>query len=46
MIFWLTEWVGYRFIPNESGRYVGGVIGLGLGYFCKYRMDRRWVFKS
>ena len=27
-------------------RYVGGVIGLAIGYWAKYRLDKRFVFGS
>jgi len=26
-------------------RYVGGVIGLAIGYYVKYQLDKRYVFK-
>jgi hypothetical protein len=25
-------------------RYLGGIIGLAIGYLMKYRLDRRYVF--
>ncbi len=43
-LFWVSEWLGHHLFPNESGRYIGGAVGLTLGYVLKYRMDRRWVF--
>lgn len=44
-VFWLAEWVGHCFLPGEAGRYVGGAIGLCIGYGLKYWMDSRWVFR-
>jgi hypothetical protein len=27
-------------------RYLGGVIGLTIGYLAKYHLDKRFVFKA
>jgi hypothetical protein len=27
-------------------RYVGALIGLGLGYWAKYHLDKRFVFRT
>jgi hypothetical protein len=27
-------------------RYVGGCIGLAIGYVIKYRLDKRYVFRT
>lgn len=45
-VFWGAEWIGHRCIPGETGRYIGGALGLCFGYGLKYWMDSRWVFKS
>lgn len=45
-IFWTAEWVGHASMGGEAGRYVGGGLGLCIGYALKYWMDRRWVFQS
>lgn len=44
-VFWLTEWLGYQYLPFNYGRYLGGALGLVLGYALKYWMDQRWVFR-
>jgi len=44
-IFWTAEWVGHVSTGGEAGRYVGGGLGLCIGYALKYWMDRRWVFQ-
>lgn len=44
VIFWTTE---YLFDWIDGGgplRYVGAVVGLILGYWVKYRLDRQFVF--
>lgn len=45
-IFWgveLSFWYAFQSTPL---RYVGGAIGLGLGYWIKYQLDKRFVFNS
>lgn len=43
-LFWIIEY-GFEWIfSNESMRYVGGAIGLLLGYLIKYRLDKQFVF--
>ncbi len=42
-VFWSAEFFGEAVWPGP-GRYVGGGLGLALGYLIKYLMDRRWVF--
>lgn len=44
IVFWGTEsafWFAFR---DDLMREVGAVIGLTIGYFIKYRLDRRFVF--
>jgi putative flippase GtrA len=44
-IFWGAE-IGFHFgFPDwAEARYVGGALGLAVGYVVKYRLDRRYVF--
>lgn len=43
-IFWGFElWFEYLF-KNETMRYVGGIIGLAIGYITKYFLDKKFVF--
>ena len=45
-IFWGTEWL-FDYIYNSiSMRYVGGAVGLFVGYIIKYQLDKRFVFRS
>ena len=44
LIFWGTELAFQATFGSETMRYVGAVIGLGIGYIIKYRLDRRFVF--
>lgn len=44
LIFWGAE-LGFEFIFATKGmRYLGGVIGLCIGYWTKYNLDKRFVF--
>lgn len=44
-IFWLTEILFYMFFKNPYSQYFGAVVGLTVGYFIKYRLDKRLVFR-
>ena len=44
LIFWLTEYLFHILFNTDFMRYAGGVIGLALGYFIKYKLDKRFVF--
>ncbi len=45
MIFWGTE-IGFDLFFNfEQAKYVGGALGLIVGYTLKYRLDKKWVFR-
>ena len=44
IIFWGFE-LGFHFIfKTENAKFIGAAIGLTIGYFVKYRLDRRYVF--
>ncbi len=46
VIFWVSE-LGFRLLfSNPDMRYVGAVLGLCLGYFIKYQLDRQYVFRK
>lgn len=44
MIFWGTETVFWVASHDPTMRELGAVLGLSIGYFIKYRLDRRFVF--
>jgi putative flippase GtrA len=44
-MFWGTE-TGFALGGNQAMRYVGAVVGLSIGYFLKYQLDRRFVFRA
>lgn len=43
-IFWATELLFALFDPTGNLIYLGGAIGLAIGYATKYYLDRRYVF--
>ncbi|HUR89893.1 MAG TPA: GtrA family protein [Ramlibacter sp.] len=46
LVFWGFEF-GFDYVfASKTMRYVGAVIGLAIGYFMKYRLDRQFVFRT
>jgi len=46
MIFWSME-LGFLAVGKTvSWKFIGGALGLAIGYTLKYFLDRRWVFKA
>jgi putative flippase GtrA len=46
LVFWGFEFGFDHAFASKAMRYTGGVIGLAIGYFLKYRLDRRFVFRA
>ena len=46
IIFWLVELSFYFILKNEHAKYIGAIIGLSIGYFIKYFLDKKYVFKE
>jgi putative flippase GtrA len=44
LIFWGFEFGFHYLFQAKELRYLGGVLGLAIGYFVKYRLDRKFVF--
>lgn len=44
-IFWGFELVFHYFFQPEKSKYIGAVIGLSLGYYIKYLLDKKYVFR-
>jgi putative flippase GtrA len=44
VIFWATEFGFDWWFQTKEMRYLGGVLGLGIGYLVKYQLDKRFVF--
>lgn len=46
VIFWGFEYAFDAIFETKEMRYLGGVIGLAIGYVVKYWLDKRFVFLS
>ena len=46
VIFWGFEFGFQQMFETREMRYLGGVIGLTIGYLTKYHLDKRFVFRS
>lgn len=44
IVFWGFEFGFDHLFKSKEMRYLGGVIGLGVGYFIKYKLDKKYVF--
>ena len=45
IIFWGMESLFYFVYSTSSARELGAIIGLSIGYFLKYRLDKKYVFQ-
>lgn len=45
-VFWGFELSFQAWFGTDQMRYIGGVIGLAIGYVTKYELDKRFVFCS
>jgi putative flippase GtrA len=43
-VFWGFEFAFHALFQSKEMRYLGGVIGLAIGYLTKYQLDKRYVF--
>jgi hypothetical protein len=46
VIFWGSEYLFQAAFATNFMRYVGGSLGLVIGYLIKYRLDKRFVFNQ
>ncbi len=46
VIFWGTEIAFDYYSEHIHAKYVGAVVGLGIGYIIKYFLDKKFVFKA
>lgn len=45
-VFWGFEFGFHYFFQTKEMRYLGGIIGLAIGYLTKYQLDKRYVFQT
>jgi putative flippase GtrA len=43
-IFWGAEYAFHLIFTKDVMRYIGGILGLAIGYYIKYQLDKRFVF--
>lgn len=43
-IFWGVEYAFQWLFGTDTMRYLGGVIGLSIGFYVKYQLDKKYVF--
>ncbi|MFD1195080.1 GtrA family protein [Seohaeicola saemankumensis] len=44
VIFWGVQSIAFAIFGTRLMLYVGGAVGLAIGYVVKYRLDKRFVF--
>jgi len=45
LVFWGFEFGFNSAFQDKNMRYVGALIGLAIGYWAKYHLDKRFVFR-
>ncbi|BEU98529.1 GtrA family protein [Acidovorax sp. DW039] len=46
-IFWMFEFIFHKISDGSAVfRYLGGTLGLIIGYIAKYQLDKKFVFKA
>jgi len=43
-VFWTSELTFHAFWNSPLAKYIGGAIGLAIGYTIKYFLDKKFVF--
>ena len=43
LIFWGTEYAFHLIYDTDFMRYLGGIIGLSIGFYVKYQLDKKDV---
>ena len=46
VIFWGFEYAFHYAWESKEMRYLGGIIGLAIGYCTKYYLDKQFVFRK
>src|SRR5262245_7074228 len=46
LLFWGFELGFNSAFQDKNMRYVGALIGLAIGYWAKYQLDKRFVFRT
>lgn len=43
-LFWATEYAFHLIFESDGMRYLGAILGLTIGSFAKYQLDKKYVF--
>ena len=44
LLFWIVE-IGFNiYFDSDDAKYIGAMLGLGVGYMIKYFLDKRYTF--
>ena len=46
LIFWFTEYIFWVIYQTHTAREIGAIIGLSIGYYLKYNLDKKYVFNK
>lgn len=46
MVFWAFEMTAWAIWQTDFAKYAGGALGLAIGYWAKYALDRKFVFRT
>lgn len=44
VIFYATQLLFFKLFSTQVAFYIGGAVGLSIGYWVKYELDKRFVF--
>ena len=45
-IFWFSELLFWQLYKTDLAREFGAVLGLTIGYYIKYNLDKKYVFRK
>ncbi len=46
LIFWVFEFAFYGIFETSEAKYAGAIMGLAIGYYVKYALDKQYVFTA
>ncbi len=46
VVFWTFEITAWAIWQTDVAKYTGGALGLAIGYYAKYALDKRFVFRT
>jgi len=46
VIFWGIELLFNILLDFDAAKYIGAIVGLSIGYVCKYYLDKSFVFSN